>query len=316
VGAWILYLIPNVLLVDLADYRLLAYGIVALFIMLIFPDGVVGTLERLFRRPAASAAGLSAGVTLVKKAGPRDAQDRGDSSTPAIEVRGATKRFGSVAALSNIDVTVERGTIHGIVGPNGSGKTTLLNAFSGLIRLDSGRVVINGADIGRLPPHRIPELGVSRTFQTPRIFDDMSIWENLAVGAGTGDGRGANSILAALEPLRAQWQAQAPATLQHAQRRILEVMRAAAMGSEIILLDEPAAGLALDERNELAELLRFLRDHFRTTIVLIEHDLSLVWRVADRITVLDAGITVADGKPAAIRSDPRVQFLFTGSKNA
>ena len=316
IGAWILYLIPNVLLVNLADYRLLAYGAVALFIMLLFPDGVVGTLERFFRRPENTAANLSAAVGLVKASAASGATRRSADDAPAIEVLGATKRFGSVAALSDVGVTVISGTIHGIVGPNGSGKTTLLNALSGLIRLDAGAVRIRGEDIARFPPHRIPSLGMSRTFQTPRIFDDMSIWDNLAVGAASGQGSAPNPVLAALEPLRLQWQAQSPATLQHAQRRLLEVLRAAAMDTGIILLDEPAAGLAPDERNELADLFLFLRDRFATTIVLIEHDLSLVWRVADRITVLDAGLSVADGQPTAIRSDPKVQALFTGAPHA
>ena len=317
IGAWILYLIPNVLLVNLADYRLLGYGVAALFIMLVFPDGVVGTLERLFRARAGSAAGVEIGLGAVKRRGAASPTAIRADRTPPIEVRGATKRFGNVAALSSIGLVVARGTIYGIVGPNGSGKTTLLNAFSGLIRLDAGSILVNGRDVSHFAPHRMAALGLSRTFQTPRIFDDMSIWENVEIGvAASGRGGAPNPVLDALAAVRPSWQAQSPATLQHAQRRLLEVLRAAAMESEIILLDEPAAGLAPDERNELADLLVFLRDSLGKTIVLIEHDLSLVWRVADRIAVLDAGTLVAEGKPAEIRADPRVHALFTGEPNA
>jgi len=314
VGAWLLYLIPNVLLVDLADYRLLGYGIAALFIMLVFPDGVVGSLERFIRsrrQPAPTATiSIAAAKTIV--ALPQSEIAHADMS-PSIEVRGATKRFGNVAALN----AIARGAIHGIVGPNGSGKTTLLNAFSGLIRLDSGTIRIHGQDIGRLPPHRIPALGIARTFQTPRIFDDLSIWDNVTMGAESGPGAtAANPVLTALEPVRTQWQALSSNALQHAQRRLLEVLRASAMQGDIILLDEPAAGLAPDERNELAGMLILLRERLGKTVVLIEHDLSLVWRVADRISVLDAGVLVAEGAPAAIRSDPRVRALFTGERDA
>jgi branched-chain amino acid transport system permease protein len=315
IGAWILYLIPNVLLVDLADYRLLGYGIAALFIMLVFPDGVVGTIERLFRRPAASAGNLAGAIALVRKAGAAEGAAKAVNEV-AIEVRGATKRFGNVAALNDISLTVRRGTIHGIVGPNGSGKTTLINAFSGLIRLDAGDIRINGKAARRLPPHRIPGLGVSRTFQTPRVFDDMTVWENLEIGAGGAAAGRRSAVLSALEPLRPEWQAGSPAAFQHAQRRLLEVLRAAATEADIILLDEPAAGLSPDERMDLAELLTFMRDRFGKTIVLVDHDLSMVWRVADRITVLDAGISVADGAPAKIRNDPEVHTLFTGRPHA
>lgn len=317
VGAWILYLIPNVLLVDLADYRLLGYGITALFIMLVFPDGVVGSLERFFRsrgKPAPSAAISIAAMRAVES--PSAASVRADAA-PAIEVRAATKRFGSVAALNAIDLAIAPGTVHGIVGPNGSGKTTLLNAFSGLIRLDSGSIRIHGRDIARVAPHRIPALGIARTFQTPRIFDDMSIWDNVKMGVEASAGpAAANRVLAALEPRRAEWQALSPTNLQHAQRRLLEVLRAAAMDGDIVLLDEPAAGLAHDERNELADLLILLRDRLGKTVVLIEHDLSLVWRVADRISVLDAGVKIAEGAPEAIRADPRIRRLFTGEQGA
>lgn len=315
IGAWILYLLPNVFLVELADYRLLAYGAIALLIMLAFPDGVVGTLQQAFRRPARHAGdAIGIGAVMGGREADAAARPRADAP-PSIEIRRATKRFGSVFALQDVGLAVARGTIHGVVGPNGSGKTTLLNAMSGLIRLDSGSILVNGRDITGLAPHRVPKHGVSRTFQTPRIFDSLSIWENVEIGAADGTSR-RNAVLDSLLPERAAWRARSPETLQHAQRRMLELLRAAAMGGDIILLDEPAAGLAPDERNELAALLVHLRDNLGKTIVLIEHDLGLVWRVADWISVLDAGTLVADGRPAEIRADPSVLGLFTGDQDA
>lgn len=317
VGAWLLYLLPNVFLVELADYRLLAYGIVALAIMLLFPDGVVGTLERLFRAggPARAEGAISIGTIRGAGAAPLAALPSG--TVLPIEIRGATKRFGNVAALDDVSLVVARGTIHGVVGPNGSGKTTLLNAMSGLIRLDAGTISVHGRDTAGVAPYRLPTLGVSRTFQTPRIFDSMSIWENVEIGAvSERRATGHNPVLDSLQAVRSAWQTRSPETLQHAQRRLLELVRAAATGGDIVLLDEPAAGLAPDERNELADFLVFLRDGLGKTIVLIEHDLTLVWRVADRISVLDAGILIADGQPSEIRGDPRVRALFTGDQDA
>jgi branched-chain amino acid transport system permease protein len=300
IGVWILYLVPNVLLAELSTYRLLGYGIVAMLIMLAFPDGVIGSLEKLRRRRRMRerVSGISIDRVLAWRGGRRGAPGT------AIEVRDARKTFGRLAALGGVDLTVARGTVHGLVGPNGSGKTTLLNVVSGLIPLNTGSVTVAGTDTTRVQAYRVARLGVGRTFQTPRVFEDMSIWENIAIGGNAG-------ILDLLEPMRAEWSAHRPDLLAHAQRRLLEVLRTIATGADILLLDEPAAGLSPPERRAFGELIRFLRDGGKT-ILLVEHDLGLVWRVADRITVLDAGVIVAEGPPDAIAHDPRVRALFTG----
>ena len=300
IGVWILYLVPNVLLAELSTYRLLGYGIVAMLIMLAFPDGVIGSLEKLRRRRRMRerVSGISIDRVLAWRGGGRSAQGT------AIEVRDARKTFGRLAALGGVDLTVARGTVHGLVGPNGSGKTTLLNVVSGLIPLNTGSVTVAGTDTTRVQAYRVARLGVGRTFQTPRVFEDMSIWENIAIGGNAG-------ILDLLEPMRAEWSAHRPDLLAHAQRRLLEVLRTIATSADILLLDEPAAGLSPQERRAFGELIRFLRDAGKT-ILLVEHDLGLVWRVADRITVLDAGLIVAEGPPDAIAHDPRVRALFTG----
>src|SRR6185436_6855996 len=185
------------------------------------------------------------------------------------------------------------GQIHAIVGPNGSGKTTLLNAISGLARLDQGEITIGTTDPTKRPTYHRARLGLGRTFQTPRVFEDMSIWDNLRIGADTAAGGRPSWLLQSLERHRAHWSAEMPDTLPHAQRRLLEVLRVLAMDSRILLLDEPAAGLSSEERQDLADLLRMARDRMGRTIVLIEHDLALVWQIADHITVLDAGEVIA-----------------------
>ena len=306
IGVWILYLVPNALLADLSTYRLLGYGIVALVIMLAFPDGVIGSLEKLRRRRRLREriSGISIDRVLAWRG------NAAKATGTAIEVRGARKQFGALAALAGVDLTVARGQVHGLVGPNGSGKTTLLNVVSGLVPLTAGCVSVAGTDTTRAPAYRVARLGVGRTFQTPRVFDDMSIWENLEIGA---DVRGGGSaLLALLQPLRAEWAANRPDLLAHAQRRLLEVLRTIATDADILLLDEPAAGLSPQERRDFGRLIRFLCDDMGKTVLLVEHDLGLVWRVADRITVLDAGLIVAEGPPDEIAADPRVRALFTG----
>jgi len=216
-----------------------------------------------------------------------------------------------------VSLPVPNGSIHGLVGPNGSGKPTLLNVISALARLDGGRVLVLGHDATRQPAQRTARLGVGRTFQTPRVFDDLSIWDNVLIGADFGgDPRRADGLFHALHDVEARWRSQRPDQLPHAQRRLLEVLRVIATDCRVLLLDEPAAGLSPEERKEFAALLRHLRDALGRTIVLVEHDLDLVWRVADRITVLDAGAVVAEGAPDEIVADPRVRALFTGKRDA
>ena len=311
VGTAILYLVPNALLADLASYRLLAYGAVALLIMLLFPDGVVGTLERALRRyrTRTRVSGIDFKTVLRESA----AAPQDGAAPVGISVRGARKAYGKMVALNNVDVTVTPGQIHAIVGPNGSGKTTLLNAISGLARLDRGEIRIGTVDPTKRPTYHRARLGLGRTFQTPRVFEDMSIWDNLRIGADSGAGQRSSWLLQSFERHRAHWAAEMPDTLPHSQRRLLEVLRVLAMDSKILLLDEPAAGLSSEERHDLADLLRMARDKIGRTIVLIEHDLGLVWQIADRITVLDAGEVVTTGLPREILTDPRVRGLFAGS---
>ena len=302
------------MLASWSDYRLLGYGIVALLIMLAFPDGVVGSLAGKLRQRRVREQVPPVAMDRIR-AQPLAARVAPSSAAPAINVELARKTFGQLAALGGVDLTVAAGHVHGLVGPNGSGKTTLLNAISGLAPLDAGRICIKGTDTTRMPAYRLAALGVGRSFQTPRIFDGMSIWENLMIGADAAPG-GDAWLLRAMEENQGAWSASRPDLLPHAQRRVLEIMRVVATDADILLLDEPAAGLSPEERRDFAGMVRFLRDRFGKTILLVEHDLDLVWRVADRISVLDAGLIVAEGPPDAIHDDPRVRALFTGEVNA
>ncbi len=308
VGVWILYLLPNVLLVELVNFRLLAYGTLALVVMLLFSDGLIGSFERWRLRRNQSTQRVN--IHLDGLLGPvRTVGARAPRTEVAIDVKKARKTFGSVIAVDDVDMQVMRAEIHGLVGANGSGKTSLLNVFNGFSRLNAGSVTINGADITRLSSNRIAKLGIGRTFQTPRIFNAMSLWENLEIGldANTGKSVAPADVLAAM---KASMGEQSVDLVPHGQRRMIEVMRAVLMGADVLFLDEPAAGLSPGEREEFKNLLRRLRDEMGKTIVLVEHDLQLVWDVADRITVLEAGKMVASGSPTEIAGNPSVRKLF------
>lgn len=311
IGVWVLYLVPNVILADLAAYRLLAYGIIALVIMLLFPDGIVGTVEKVIKRYRMRSSSGEIDFDAVLNASVPAAASKPDRSHE-IAVRGATKAYGKMLALEKVDVTVAPGTIHAIVGPNGSGKTTLLNVISGLARLNEGSVAVGGVETTGRAGYDMARLGLGRTFQTPRVFEEMSIWDNIKIGADAKVSDGPSWLLESLDLYRPLWSSQMPDVLPHAQRRLLEVLRVLGMDSKVILLDEPAAGLSSTERKKLSALLRHVRDRLGKTVVLIEHDLHLVWDVADHITVLDAGVVVADGAPKDILNDPRVRGLFAG----
>jgi branched-chain amino acid transport system permease protein len=314
IGIWILYLLPNILLVELANYRLLAYGGLALVVMLAFPDGLVGTLERWRRKLAPQAAqpdiqmdGVAAEMSLI----PRSRTTPGD----IVAVAQGRKTFGSVVAIDDVDWSVKRGEIHGLVGANGSGKTSLLNVVSGFSKLQRGTVSVASTDTGTRSPASIARLGLGRTFQTPRIFETMSVRENLLIGLDRAPSSGRASPSASQVSLM---QSADAGTLQmpHAQRRIVELLRVALTGADVLLLDEPAAGLSAAERAEFSSLLRRLRDEKGKTIVLVEHDLKLVWDVADRITVLEAGRIVASGSPDEVRKNPNTRQLFVEPERA
>jgi branched-chain amino acid transport system permease protein len=311
-GIVLLYLLPNVLLVSLTDYRLLAYGLLALIVMLAFPDGLIGTIERRLRaKTSIAGAELRTGAFPVTAPARDAAPDQGT----VIAVRGATKSFGAVRALDHVDLDIKRGSIVGVVGGNGSGKTTLINTITGFNRLSEGTVTIGDADVGRLSPARIAHLGVGRTFQTPRIFETLTAYENILIGAECPLA-GMSTASPVLTRLEASLSHADTATIPHGQRRSMELLRVLLTGADILLLDEPAAGLSTEERQELSALLMRLRDVAGKTIILVEHDLELVWGIADAIVVMESGRVIANGAPAALRQDPRVGKLFMAAAHA
>lgn len=310
-GMALLFLVPNVLLASYVKYRLFIYGAIALGVMLAFPNGLVGSFEDWRRRKRKAVDPLN--LQIMQVMGDGTGATAAKDTSPAIEVTSGTKRFGRVVALDAVNVKIPRGEIHGLIGANGSGKTSLLNVLSGFSVLDEGDFTILGVRAQGYPAHRIAKLGLGRTFQTPRVFPALTTWENLKVGLDARKSDAPPVPEATLNRLSETLSAHEVDLVPHGQRRLLEVLRVALQGSDILLLDEPAAGLSARERSEFAQLLRQLRDRHGKTVVLVEHDLDLVMGLADRLTVLEAGRVIASGTPAEIAADPKVRGLFVGA---
>ncbi len=251
---------------------------------------------------------------------------------PLLVVEGVSRRYGGVLAMDGVDLRVEPGELLGIIGPNGAGKTTLFNLITGFARPSSGRIHLRGRRIDRLPAHRIARMGVCRTFQNLRLSPTLSVFDNVSAGAiGAvgfpawravlpGAGRRRQAIVAgrtadALARVGLADRAGADAgTLSYGQRKYLEIARALATGPELLILDEPAAGL---NETETASLARFIAELNAggMTVLLVEHDMGLVMGTCRRVVVLAAGRKIADGAPDAVRADPAVQAAYLGDED-
>jgi len=243
-----------------------------------------------------------------------------------LEVRGLRKRFGGLVATDGVDLDVAEGETLAVIGPNGAGKTTLIGQLSGDLKPDAGTIEFAGADVTALPASARSHRGLARSFQITSIFRDFSTLDNvaLAVQAHAGHSfrfwRPARAEAALREPARAVLapvglgaRGDVPAgTLAHGEQRQLEIAMALATRPRLLLLDEPVAGMGLDESARMVQLLRTLRG--RHTIVLVEHDMDVVWALADRISVMVYGRVIATGSPEAIRANPEVRRAYLGEE--
>ena len=247
-----------------------------------------------------------------------------------LEVGGVTQRFGGLTAVDDVSFGIDAGQVSAIIGPNGAGKTTLFNLISGFQTPVAGRIVFDGRDIHGMAPHRVAAGGIVRTFQLVQLFPELTALQNVEAGCHL---RGSGGIWAALartakarreldEATAAarellafvglEARAQMPAAaLTYGQQRLLEVARAMAANPRLLLLDEPAAGLNAVETEHLAGVIRALIGR-GVTVLLIEHDVNLVMRVASRIVVLDFGRKIAEGTPQEVRNDPAVLDAYLG----
>jgi branched-chain amino acid transport system ATP-binding protein len=229
---------------------------------------------------------------------------------PLLELRAISRRFGGLQALEDVSFGLQEGEIFGLIGPNGAGKTTLFNIITGVTRPSGGQVLWKQTGIEGLPPHRIHRLGLARTFQNLRLFESLSCLDNVQVGLGRSDRRRALELLA-LFGLQAR-AAEAAGGLAYGDRRRLEMARALASAPQLLLLDEPAAGLNPGEKQELSALIRRLAAELHLTVLIIEHHVPLMMQLCDRLAVLNFGRLIALGRPDAVRHDPLVIEAYLG----
>ena len=248
-----------------------------------------------------------------------------------LQVEDVGVRFGGLQALQGVDLEVQQGEIFGLLGPNGAGKTTLFNVISGLTAASSGRVRWRGASLDGLSSHRIARLGIARTFQNLRLFSSLSCLDNVLVGMHQHGRQPPLAALLQTQPFRrreAQLHQQAlellalfqleaaaqlnAASLSYGDRRRLEMARALASRPQLLLLDEPAAGMNPAEKDELRELIRRIRDQFKLTVLIIEHHVPLMLGLCDRLAVLNFGQRIALGSPEQVRRDPAVIEAYLG----
>jgi branched-chain amino acid transport system permease protein len=319
VGTLVFFLVPE-LLGPLQSWRILVYGAALLILMLFAPQGIVGSIARARR--------------LRRKPAMPDMSEMATAATPvdgaALKMDDVRKAFGGVRALDGVRVNASPGSVHAIVGPNGSGKTTLLNIVCGYYPASSGVIRLGNTDLMGLAPHAIARLGVGRTFQTPKLLNHETVLDNVLLGAFPREKATALEIMLALPRARDEARASRRDALRfldfvgiaekanyrageipHGQQRLVEIARALVGLPKVLLLDEPAAGLSLDELDRLGKLIRDIAQN-GATVVIVEHHLELVGDVCRSVTVLERGRILADGTPAEVFNHAEVVAAYIG----
>jgi branched-chain amino acid transport system permease protein len=328
VGSAIVTLIKNILqdvLPSVTTYsgqlEAVVFGILFVILLQKARGGVVPIIKKLLPRSERKIA-LTASAPLPRRA------RAAETAQTVLAIEGATKRFGALVAVNSVSFAIKPGEVLGLIGPNGAGKSTLLNLITGVLKPNSGTIVFQGSNITKLPPRHIAAAGMARTFQHVKLRPNMTLLDNVLLGAYPRTRAG--FLAGALRLDRAEETAARAEALQQlrrvglgdkygdlagnlplGQQRLLEVARALAADPSLLVLDEPAAGLRRLEKQTLSDLLRNLRTE-GMTIILVEHDMEFVMNLVDRIVVMDFGIKLAEGLPAAIRADARVQEAYLG----
>jgi branched-chain amino acid transport system permease protein len=318
----------------LTDWRLTIFGAMILFVVYYLPDGIVGFVRGLFFQTGRKALAVSTELAQRIQAVPQAAAAGAGAADILLSVKGAVMQFGGLKALNQVDLEVRRGTIHGLIGPNGSGKSTMMNVLTGIYVPTSGTVEFNGRSLAGLVPAEIAAAGIARTFQNVALFGEMTALENVLVGLHHSFRTGLTNIalrtrrwkseesgararaLALLEFVGLEsFAAEEARNLPYGKQRLLEIARALALDPQLLLLDEPAAGLTAPDIAELLEIIRKVRDH-GITLILIEHHMDVVMGVCDTVSVLDFGQKISEGQPAAVQADSRVVEAYLGGAAA